>query len=347
MKKNYRGFSLVEVMVGMVIGLLGLLVIAQVLSISQDSNRTTMSGGDAQQNAALALMAMERDIRQAGYGTNKTMEFAGCAVKGYDNVHARSIAFSFVPVLITQGTGTNPDQIQVNYGSASMVNVPVALIASMTGPSSNFRVANRFGFNGPNASKNIQGDVLLIAEAGKPCALSQVTATPSAPSNAIEHTGSGRYNPTGGLSPPADFTYSANAKLFNLGARPVSNQLRVVEGGLQVFSEFGENVPELLADGIVDMQAEYGVNTDLSNPLVVGKYTKDTPVSSPEWALVLAVRVGVVARSQKRDASEVTQNIPSWAGGSFAHVATLPDWKHYRYRVFETTVVLRNMLWKS
>jgi type IV pilus assembly protein PilW len=37
---------------------------------------------------------------------------------------------------------------------------------------------------------------------------------------------------------------------------------------------------------------------------------------------------------------------PAWSGGTF-DLSADPNWQCYRYRVFETTVPLRNWIWKS
>jgi type IV pilus assembly protein PilW len=46
------GFSLVEIMVGLAIGMLAVIVILQVFALSEGRKRTTTSGGDAQSNGA-------------------------------------------------------------------------------------------------------------------------------------------------------------------------------------------------------------------------------------------------------------------------------------------------------
>lgn len=66
--KAHAGFSLVEIMVGMVIALLGMIVISQVFSVSEGVKRTTTSGGDALLNGASALFELERSVKEAGYG---------------------------------------------------------------------------------------------------------------------------------------------------------------------------------------------------------------------------------------------------------------------------------------
>ena len=64
------GFSLVEIMVGMVIGMLGLIIMMQVFSLSESQKRTTTGGGDAHSNGAIALFGLQRDLRQAGFGVS-------------------------------------------------------------------------------------------------------------------------------------------------------------------------------------------------------------------------------------------------------------------------------------
>lgn len=63
-----RGFSLVEVVVGLAIGLIAILVTLQIFSAGQAQRRITTRGGDAQQNGMIAMYLLERDLRQAGYG---------------------------------------------------------------------------------------------------------------------------------------------------------------------------------------------------------------------------------------------------------------------------------------
>jgi len=42
-----KGFSLVEIMVGLTIGMFGILIMMQVFAIAEETKRTTTSGGDA------------------------------------------------------------------------------------------------------------------------------------------------------------------------------------------------------------------------------------------------------------------------------------------------------------
>jgi type IV pilus assembly protein PilW len=78
------------------------------------------------------------------------------------------------------------------------------------------------------------------------------------------------------------------------------------------------------------------------------------------------IRVAVVARSAHYEKDAVTTSAPVWDVGASVTVSgtatsdchggskciTLkvdqdPDWQHYRYKVYETIVPLRNVLWNS
>lgn len=63
-----QGFSLVDVMVGLVIAMLGMIIIFQVFSVSEGVKRTTTSGSDAQQAGAFALFTIQHSLKEAGYG---------------------------------------------------------------------------------------------------------------------------------------------------------------------------------------------------------------------------------------------------------------------------------------
>jgi len=105
------------------------------------------------------------------------------------------------------------------------------------------------------------------------------------------------------------------------------------------------------------------------------------PVTNPTWTatapstaclpFVWAVRVALLARSDQFEkawgvaSSGGTAVAPTWAGGSFTMAnidgtadsySTAPlsnpsknpnDWRHYRYRVFESIIPLKNVMWGS
>src|SRR5439155_165247 len=117
-----RGFSMVELMVAMVISLIGVIIIFQVFETSEGVRRTATSGGDAQQNGAVALYFMERDLRNAGMGINDTI-YAGCNMIGSDSARTTpnfpplGNPMILAPAFITAGVDAQtPDQLAVFYG---------------------------------------------------------------------------------------------------------------------------------------------------------------------------------------------------------------------------------------
>ena len=62
------GFSLVEIMVALVIGLLGIIVMMQVFAVFEGQKRTTTGGDDAISSGSIALYNLQRDIQHAGWG---------------------------------------------------------------------------------------------------------------------------------------------------------------------------------------------------------------------------------------------------------------------------------------
>src|SRR5882762_3788246 len=157
-----RGFSMVELLVAMLIGLIGMIIIFQVFEVSEKIRRSTTSGGDAQQNGAIALYSMERDFRNAGMGFNETT-FVGCDIVGFDNKRATpnfppaGVTMKLAPVFITSGAATTaPDQISVLYGSQPQAAGSVPLSANMAAPTDDLFINNPFGYK--------PGDLLLLVE---------------------------------------------------------------------------------------------------------------------------------------------------------------------------------------
>lgn len=353
-RDDQKGFSLIEVLVGMTIGLLGMLVITQVFNVNEASKRTTTSGGDAQQNSAFSLHTIERDIRMAGYGLNAIPALMGCRIISYNATRSpQQFDFTLTGLVINQGAGNLPDEIIVTYSTSSMINSPASLTQSMPNSSAAYKVNNRFGFN--------PGDLVIAAEPGEDCTLGQVTQVPGGgqSDNVIHNSGNyidangnqlpADYNKPGGVS---DISYTTAAKLYNLGPMPVSNVYSIANNALSVYSNFtGPDNAELIAENMVDMQAQYGIDTDADGTVDIYQVSADIDgngtVTGVEWSQVLSARLGLVARSMQREiACDVTTVIPTWAGGTFNNISSNEEWQCYRYRVFETSTVMRNMIWR-
>lgn len=345
-----NGFSLVEVMVGMTVGLLGMIVIFQVFSLSEGNKRTTTSGGDALQNGALALYNIERDVRMAGYGFGDP-SYLGCNVDAYDvGPPARNpFNFTLAPLIITQGAnndaagdGTDSDTLTIMYGNSQDGVIGYELVTN-AGPLDPYEMATQFGFTQAN------GELVVISEPGQDCTLAQITSAGTSGGSFLVQHGTGSYVDLNGDAQPVRYnkntglgnSYTISAKLFKLGAQPRNVQYSVINNELASYAII-QNVTETVADGIVNMQAIYGIDTgsdgivDLWQPAL----------GAATLAQVVAVRVALVARVGKREPGcTATTTAITWVGGTF-DLSADPDWQCYRYKLFQTVVPLRSMIWR-
>src|SRR5574343_1543146 len=71
------GFGLVELMVAMVIGLLGVIVMMQMFERYEQQKRTTTGGDDALSTGAIAMNGIQRELQHAGWGLTN-VQVLGC-----------------------------------------------------------------------------------------------------------------------------------------------------------------------------------------------------------------------------------------------------------------------------
>jgi type IV pilus assembly protein PilW len=167
-----------------------------------------------------------------------------------------------------------------------------------------------------------------------------------------------RYNNPAGLGT----AYTVAGKVNNFGPTPTIKVFSVQNAQL-VSQALGAAAATPLFDNIVQLQAQYGRDND--NDGVVDVYDETTPVNSAAWAAVLAIRIAVVARSSLYEKDEVSPaTIRLWEDSAAAPTTTGPVWtltaltgdavfdadaadrRHYRYKVFQTVIPLRNMIWR-
>ena len=383
--RRSRGFSLVEIMVGVAIGMVGMLVIFRTVATWDTHTRSTASGGDAQTAGSLAMFNFERDVKQAGMGfmgigaivapspaapAPNTPTSLGCSVAFNDTATGRVLPFNMVPIEITVGALGAPDTINVLYGNSAFF-VTKEIFDLSTDTSKTLARNN-------NAFKT--GDLAIVAN-GLVCQLVQVTAYPDG--KTIAHAAgsfvnfynpaasAARYNAIGG---PA---FATGGDIYSLGPQPRRttwqvNPLRAVLTSAEFFQ--GDPAVEV-AEGIINLKAQYGLDTNGDRVVDLWTNTLPVPTTPAVWAQVMAVRVGMLVRSRQfektadQSASGAAQGVttlnPTWAGsadpsgnGVFLMTnvngsadtfgpndADPNNWRFYRYRVYEKEILLRNVMW--
>jgi len=365
MRSRQNGLSLVEIMVAVAIGMVGILIITQAYISGDNFNRATLGEGGAQTNGLIALYSVERDVRSSGYGISDSTAL-GCGEVSWHyngnyskNINAGSplARIRLAPVYITTN-GTAPVDLTIMYGSDSERMVPTT-VKTFTAATSLVELDSKNGF--------AVNDLILLAKSGG-CTLAQVTAVEADPSKKLQLNPGVPYNPTAWGSFPA--TYAVGDLVFNLGAAPVVRTFSISGGKLIMTDALqaaaGAAAVQLM-DGIVDLRAQYGKDNGADNGTVSGttflpndgqvdQFSDTAPANAAEWAQVISVRIGLLARIgtyEKPDPATgfcmTTTAQPTWSGGSFTaiNVGSTSEDRCYRYRVFETIVPLRNMIWRG
>ena len=336
---------MIEVLVSMIIGLLGIVVMFQVLSQWESLKRTTSAGSDAQIAGTVAMYSLERDIRPAGMGFSRgadggAVPSLGCTI----SAKAPVASFMLVPVQIVNGASGAPDQIITLYGNSSLY------------------VSTQKFKDSTSSSKTVDGsyggfkvaDVVVAGGIDSSVACEMFEVASVATAGNLGHATALRFN-----SAPSQ-TALTSGFLYNIGPLPQRSVWSIQNGRLMRQDSLYTAAAREVADNIIDMQAQYGIDgfgggSATDGRLEDGDWTATAPAN---WSRVLAVRIALLSRSQQFEKIEVTDGgagtapAPAWVGGAFDMTNTLPgasgdaaNWKRYRYRIYEQVIPLRNLVW--
>jgi type IV pilus assembly protein PilW len=355
------GFTLVELMVGLGIGMLATVIIIQVISVFEAQRRTTTGTADAQTNGGIALYNIGRELQLAGYPLMPVTSSAlACTtVTGTVNGSAASPS-RLSPVAIADGVAaagvSASDTITIRYGNAPMGGVPTLVNAAPTGFDAN--VDNNFGCQ--------NGDITLIAN-GTTCAMSKVNAAVAVAKKITlaDTTGANTGAYLACMGAWNEISYRVNGG--NLERCDLASAVAL--GGNCIPGDPNSKFTASVA-GIVNLQAQYGVSASANSNQITqwveatgGTWSAPAPADRNR---IKAVRIAVVARNAKMEQAAVTTACSStnaavppptglcaWAGSGASPAPAVdlstgdPNWASYRYRVFETIVPLRNIVWSK
>lgn len=353
-----KGFSLVELMISIVIGLITLLVVTQVLVASTERKRASVGGTDSLLNATLGLYTVERDIKNAGFGLNPIRESLGCQVKRRYEAQPEEIT-SLAPIVISDGASGAADEIRIMASNKGNFPLPI-FIREHDQTSRVFHVHQALGVR----DGDIMVAVPIVPTDDAWCSVFEVSDL-SADQTEIRHAADNdRPWNQQAIFPTGDNRYWRGDYLVNLGTGveqtygiSAGNELTLTS--YNYFSDTNRRMPEVLYPHIVQLQATYGKDTDDNGS--ADKWDTVLPTNTSEWSQVVAVRVAIVARSTNREATQVTPDPANGVGDCSMATAvcwrpdpnenpvpiSMPgaDWRNYHYRVLETTVPLRNAIW--
>jgi type IV pilus assembly protein PilW len=342
--KKAAGFTIVEIMVGMVIGIIGMIIIMQIFSFVEGQKRTTTGTGDAQTAGVAAMFTLQREIRLGGYGFN-SLNVLGCQLDLGGGKVLPTLAHVIInPAGIPAGDA-NTDTLLVVHGVSNGASEGEKIIhaggTQLTMPSSRTYKQN---------DKVIASQLSLASG----CVLKLANVNSIAGTTLNLATGDGAVS---------------GGSLFNMGASPKILVYAIRKGNLAVCDFMANDCAQAcalvdgtcssdwvpVADGIVSLRAQYG--RDAVAPLngSVDTWDQMTPAPQPTqmdlaclWTRVPAVRIALVARNSQTEKEAVTSAAPTWFGSEdhpIVLTATHQNWQQFRYKLFQTVIPIRNIPW--
>ncbi|AMM24847.1 hypothetical protein AX767_11130 [Variovorax sp. PAMC 28711] len=388
-------------MVSIVIALIVTLAVTSTVITNESTKRTTTSTNDMNQTGSYASYFLDRAVRSAGSGFTQASSLAGifgcrltAKMGSTPDLPRTNLAFPapfatyflggatgsgnlrVAPVLIGKGqadgpligatSGAGSDVLVVMGGNAAAGDVPRPLLSnvSSTGTSNIVRVNNAVGITG--------GDLTLVSQTGETdCLLEPVTSTfvDTVGNTTIPLSGT-YFTSTGSSTSLAAMASSGSAYLTPLGnttARNVQFQLFGVGANRTLFAydllrADGNDAAQAIADGVAQMHALYGLDTNADgildkwvDPGATG-YDIATLMANPATIRqIVAIRVALVMRGNKYEKEVVSTTIPALFDNltpapdaslkrAAVTLSTSGDDQHYRYRLVEFTIPLRNVL---
>jgi type IV pilus assembly protein PilW len=375
-----KGLTLIELLVAMAIGLVITLAVTSLLIASENHKRTTTSTNDAQQTGAYGYYALDKVLRGAGSGIAQSAYPSDVGVLGCHlnagPIFPRGGAFPapfagflggaastlrVAPVLIgaAQSQGGS-DVIMVMAGSGSAGGISRQITGG--GSATTATLDNTVGFA-------VQ-DLALVSQNGVPECLMEQVASISAPTLNL----GGTYYTAGGTTNMASLAASTSTYVTPIGNAAANNVQFLLLGvgndrtlysydllqNLNLVVGSGGDSAQAIADGVVQLNALYGIDTNgdaiqdnWAGPADAGWDINTVMNSAAKMRQIVSLRVALVVRGEYYDKNAVSagtltifSGLVNGGGTSLAQTITLSAAldQHYRYRVLEFTVPLRNMI---
>jgi type IV pilus assembly protein PilW len=288
-KRGQHGFGMVELMVGLVIGLISVLVVYEVYTVAEGFKRNTTATGEAQQTGLFSMFTLGLDLANAGSGViPESPNLASCSDPGGAMPMRFAQFYRPVPAVIADsGTANVADTFVLSYSTATTLQS-----AAFFTPNPGFPVASApFLVQSPGGF-HVNDLAVIIPNPGSPtgvtpCGTAKITAV--ALTNDVQGDALLTETP---VDPPGGIDLSAlgGPMLLNMGP---CNRVQKVMYSLQAGTWDNKPVcdagtpcslyatplldasagascgkpanpfnPSPIATNIVNMKVQYGIDTD-------------------------------------------------------------------------------------
>ena len=371
-----RGFSLVELLVAVVIGMVLTVIISGLMVRSEAGRRALTNVNDVSMNGAFLSFTLDRTLRSAGSGYSQNWRIAyGCrvlAARSGTQVLPRTAAFPapfasvpqtvrLAPVIIHAGIGTGSSDVLAVMTGASALGELASPVLNSSITNTSLRIPATVGLR--------SNDLVLVLKDQTNCMVQQVTspflggatqdlnfggtyaasAIASINLTSMQVGGDAFLAPVGNLS-----GNQPSFQLLGLGANAVLSSFDMLrlDGGTAATP---------IADGVLDMRARYGIDTNdddrvdtwvspATAPWTAAALSDGSNTARDNLARILAVRVGLILRNNTPERNAVSPSSLVLFGDldtSLRVTRTITAAEQLqRLRTLEFTVPLRNVMLK-
>lgn len=338
--RKQHGFTLVELMVAMTLGLFLLGGVITILTASHQTYRVNDALARMQENARYAFQVLSRDIRMAGYfgcagnsasivntlnpGPPDPPGFLWNLGQALDGFEATSATAWTPPLPTPDGTIPSP-----------LGGRDILVIRGVDGGDT--KVTHHPGGNPPGSAdlkvtvgSGLENDDIVLVTDCQAAAIFQITNvnTSSGMDNIVHNTGSPTANTPGNYTKALGKEFTGG-ELIKISTR--SYFIRLAESWPALYRKIGTKDAEELVRGVENMQIEYGEDLD-------GDWTADvyrTADIVANWNNVVSVRISLLMQTIENNIASGPQPY------TFNGATTTPTDRRLR-QAFTTVVALRN-----
>lgn len=346
-----HGLSIIELMVGLVVGLLVSLAAVNSAQLFGALQRQGIGTGSGNANTASVLASIKNDVANGGLGFFGNLNYLCTTVNISVGATVMSDGAAFAPVQVTR-VGNN-DRIDIAYGTEVAAGAAVKTSGTSDGTSVALKTYLPVTAN--------QAVLLAAPTVGTPCLLRTVTTTPANPTATTKETltfaNTGTHNQAAFTTNP---TYP-DSSLVTLIGTPQWNRYELNGTDLQLTRMLDGSTVTLLRN-VMALRVQYGVaavgapvQTDGSRaPLSAWQKSTDagwTSVDNTNIGRIKAVQIGIMVRiAQKEKINKESGQCEATTAASLSLLGEpvtpdVTDWKCYRYRTQIVVAPLRNVIY--